>query len=250
MNSPILWTGGKSKLRKKIVQKFPPHKIYVEPFFGSGAVFFGKEPTPIELINDIDQDVINFFSVVRNQLPDLKERFRYVIRGRAIFEEFRKSDMTSLDPVERAFRFYYIIRHGYGALFRRNQAGTCNTTFNTMPKIRDFFDLGVIDLAHERLKNTILESLDYKRMIEKTDTQDTLFYLDPPYAAEYQYMKKFDHAEFIRVLGEIKGKFVLSIDPETAAKLDGFKVEYFEVHNAIGTRHHSMARQEALVTNF
>ncbi|MHB1418703.1 MAG: DNA adenine methylase [Bacillota bacterium] len=250
MNSPILWTGGKSKLRKKILEKIPPHKIYVEPFFGSGAIFFAKEPTAIEIINDIDQDLINFFEVVRTRLPELQERFQYIVRGRALFEAYRKSDMSVLDPIERAFRFYFIVRHGYGGLYRRNRAGKCNTPFNTFPKIRDFFDLRVIDQAHKRLKNTIIECLDYRKVIQKTDTTDTLFYFDPPYATEYQYMRGFDHEELIKVLAEIKGRFILSLDAETAAKLPGYNIEFIGIHHVIGTRHNSTIRQEAIVTNF
>lgn len=66
MKSPISWFGGKYYLAHKIIKLFPPHSIYVEPFGGAAHVLFAKEPSPVEVYNDIDSGLVNFFRVLRD----------------------------------------------------------------------------------------------------------------------------------------------------------------------------------------
>ena len=73
INSPFKWVGGKSRLRKQIINLLAPHTCYLELFSGAAWVLFGKKPSPVEVINDIDQDLINFFRVVKNCPEDLIE---------------------------------------------------------------------------------------------------------------------------------------------------------------------------------
>src|SRR5438552_4674528 len=65
LNSPFKWVGGKSRLRKAIIDLLPPHTCYVEPFAGAAWVLFGKPPSDVEVLNDIDQELVNFFRVVK-----------------------------------------------------------------------------------------------------------------------------------------------------------------------------------------
>src|ERR1700680_1223750 len=66
ISSPVAWLGGKARLASKIIGYFPPHKTYVEPFGGSAAVLLAKQPSPIEVFNDIDRGLINLFQVLRD----------------------------------------------------------------------------------------------------------------------------------------------------------------------------------------
>jgi DNA adenine methylase len=74
VRSPIKWVGGKSKLRKQIIEYLPPqgmYTCYVEVFGGAGWVLFGKEPSPVEVLNDIDEELIHFYRILRNRTDDL-----------------------------------------------------------------------------------------------------------------------------------------------------------------------------------
>ena len=76
MKTILKYPGAKNRLAPWIVSKMPPHEVYLEPFFGSGAVFFNKEPCRIETINDIDDEVYNFFNTVRRDFDMLAEQIR------------------------------------------------------------------------------------------------------------------------------------------------------------------------------
>ncbi|MDR1937317.1 MAG: DNA adenine methylase [Tannerellaceae bacterium] len=74
LKTPITYYGGKQQMLRHILPLIPKHRIYVEPFFGGGAVFWGKEPAKVEFINDHDGEVINFYRVLKLQFPELKKR--------------------------------------------------------------------------------------------------------------------------------------------------------------------------------
>jgi len=86
VNSPFKWVGGKSRLRKQVIELLPAHSCYVEPFAGAAWVLFGKPPSDVEVINDIDQELVNFFRVVKQQPEELIASFGWELASRAEFE--------------------------------------------------------------------------------------------------------------------------------------------------------------------
>src|SRR4051794_21454863 len=82
LNSPIKWVGGKSRLRKQIISLLPPHTCYVELFAGAAWVLFGKPPSNVEVLNDIDQDLVNFFRVVKEKPEELIASFDWELVSR------------------------------------------------------------------------------------------------------------------------------------------------------------------------
>lgn len=112
INSPIRWVGGKSRLRKDIIPLIPDHSCYVEPFAGGAWVLFGKKPSPVEVLNDIDGELINFFQVLKHQPEELIKSFEWELVSRAEFERLAQLDPSTLSALERAHRFYYIIMAG------------------------------------------------------------------------------------------------------------------------------------------
>ena len=114
INSPFKWVGGKSRLRKRIISLFPPHTCYVELFAGAAWVLFGKPPSDVEVLNDLDQDLITFFRVVREKPAELIASFEWELVSRAEFERLAKVDVSQLTDVQRAHRFYYLIMAGWG----------------------------------------------------------------------------------------------------------------------------------------
>ena len=114
INSPFKWVGGKSRLRKSIIPLIPDHECYVEPFGGAAWVLFGKTPSRVEVLNDIDEELINFFRVVRHQPEDLIKSFDLELVSRSEFRRLGDTEPLSLSEVERAHRFYYLIMAGWG----------------------------------------------------------------------------------------------------------------------------------------
>lgn len=88
MKAPICWLGGKSRLRNKIIQCLPEHTCYVEVFGGAGWVLFGKEPSKVEVYNDIDGELVNFFRVIKNCHKAFVQTFDWILVSRKLFKDF------------------------------------------------------------------------------------------------------------------------------------------------------------------
>ena len=114
INSPFKWAGGKSRLRKFIIPLIPEHTCYVEPFSGAAWVLFGKPPSDVEVLNDIHQELVTFFRVVKEKPEELIASFDWELVARAEFERLAQLDVSQLSDIQRAHRFYYLIMAGWG----------------------------------------------------------------------------------------------------------------------------------------
>lgn len=255
MNSPIKWVGSKRQLKKEIVSLFPEHITYVEPFFGGGSVYFEKEPSKVEVINDYDRNVINFYKVLQQDKDGLLERIDSALISRELFLEYRKSEWDKLEPLERAFRFIYILKCSYGGLFRFNQKGECNSPFagSPSPKAKSsLFSKNTeksLKEAHQRLKNAIIENGDYKEIVKRYDTKDTLFFFDPPYDTDYSYGVDFDYDELLEVCKNLKGKFILTLNAELKDKFSNFNIINKEVNYSVTCKSGDNKKSEIIITN-
>ena len=171
INSPFKWVGGKSRLRKAIIPLIPAHQCYVEPFGGAAWVLFGKPPSPIEVLNDIDEELINFFRVVKRQPEELIKSFDLDLVSRGEFQRLADIEPRSLSEVERAHRFYYLIMAGWGgeARYPRFQTSTSdgghgNRLIGALKTLRRR-----IEPVHNRLKTVIIENLDWSECIDRYD---------------------------------------------------------------------------------
>ena len=102
MNPILRWPGAKWRIADWIIQHFPEHDVYCEPFFGSGAVFFRKNPSGTETINDVDHNVVNLFRVVRDSADELAKAIELTPYSR---EEYRDCHEQKGDEIEQARRF-------------------------------------------------------------------------------------------------------------------------------------------------
>lgn len=258
MKSPIKWMGGKSNSVSKINEIIPKHYTYVEPFLGAGWIFFSKDKANVEVINDVNGDLINFFEVIRTQKDEFIERMQFTLKSKDLFMKYRESmsDKT-LSNLERAFMFYYINQNAFGGLVRYNKSGKCNSPYMRHPKRKtggSYWEFDKIILAHERLKDVSVENDDYKIIIKKYDTEDTLFFLDPPYeckSGKYNGETNFDYDELLEQCKKIKGKFILTLNSELEEKFKEFNVYPNYVHYSIGcTTDSSKTYKEIIVTNY
>ena len=243
INSPFKWAGGKSRLRKTIIPLIPSHKCYVEPFGGAGWVLFGKSPSPIEVLNDIDEELINFFRVVKQRPKELIESFDLELVARSEFRRLADSDPKSMSEVERAHRFYYLIMAGWGgeAKYPRFQTSTTdgghgNRLIGALKSLRKR-----IEPVHERLKTVIIENLDWAECIARYDRPTSFMYLDPPYprnGVNYKHNMRSveEHTSIAELLDQVQCKWMLS-SYDTAEVRNQFRDYYIvPVQSSSGMR--------------
>ncbi|WP_434510109.1 DNA adenine methylase [Desulfitobacterium sp. AusDCA] len=254
MNSPIKWMGGKFRLRKRIVGMLPQdHLCYVEVFGGAGWVLFSKNPSKVEVFNDINGELINFFKVIRNRPSEFIETCIYLLVSREIFDEYKNARLDSLSEVERAVRFYYLVHFSFGA---RMQSFIISPTgvkiaLKTLEQ--------EIKLTRERLLNTIIENRDFELLIKSYDRQSTLFYCDPPYYGLTGYRSQGsgnftveDHIRLRDALARTKGRFLLSINdhPDVRELYQGFNMVNVDVRYSVSRVDKSSLKKELLISNY
>lgn len=237
--------GGKYKKSKEIINYFPEHKLYVEPFLGSGAIFLNKENTK-SILSDLDPCVCNIFKGAKdiNISKQFDDNMWEFTPNKDLWLKW-KNDINNGDS--SLYKSLYVIRHswnGIGSNFTPNRFSTNNNGYKI--KVSNYNDI---------LKNSEIYQSDYKDIIKLYDSEDTLFYLDPPYDVAlkkkyYEYQSGVNFIEMRDILKNIKGKFVLSLD------ITDCITELFKDFNCniikftYGTRKLNKQVDEYLITNF
>ena len=203
MNAILNYPGAKWGMAKQIVSIMPPHKSYLEPFFGSGAVFFNKPPSAIETVNDIDGDIVNFFKVLREQPDRLAEAISLTPYAREIFDDAHEN--RGVDEFDKAYRFAIRSRMGHGFktyqktgfkidVYARERS-YCVGVWNKMP--------AQLAEAAERLKGVQIENRPALDLIKKFNYDNVLIYADPPYLLNTrggkQYRCEMDRRNLFRL---------------------------------------------------
>ncbi len=251
MDSPMSYIGGKHRLAKRLVALFPPHVTYCEVFLGGGQVFFRKEPSKIEVINDIDNEVVNFFRCAQQHHEELCRYLRFVLLSRQWFHIFQNQNPATLTDIQRAARFFYLQKNCYAALVHgRHYAAKVVSPpgFNAdrLPEI--------LENAHTRLARVQIESLPFQEFIPKFDRPTTVFFCDPPYWRRKLYNYNFsddDYLTLANLLQSIRGKFVLTVDdvPQLRELFKKSKITEVEIpytaQKEAGKRY-----PELIITNF
>lgn len=205
INPPIARMGGKSKLRDKIIQLLPEHRCYCEVFFGAGWVYFGKEPSRVEVINDRDSNLVNLFRVLKFHSQEFERLLKYEVNARDTFEFYKSSSVET--DIQKAVQFFYRVSNSFGS--RGNHYGYAPSKPPRQHSRLTF------DKISERMAKTYIENLDFEELIQKYDREYTVFFCDPPYYELTGYeieFKKEDHLRLQNILSGIKGKFLLTIN--------------------------------------
>lgn len=218
MKTPLTYYGGKQTLLKHILPLIPKdHILYAEPFMGGGAVFFGKEPSQIEVINDTNNALVTFYRVVRLQFKNLKRRIQGTAHSRT---DYKKAKLIYDNPeffgeFDLAWAVWMLTATAFNAGF--------NTSFsydkcrqNTTRKFNSKKTLITEELL-KRLEHAQIESTDACEIIRTRDAKTSFFYCDPPYFnADMGHYKGYTETDFERLLmrlSKIKGRFLLSSYP-------------------------------------
>jgi DNA adenine methylase len=99
MYGPFSYIGGKRALANRIIALFPEHKTYVEPFAGGAQVFFRKEPSKVEVLNDLDREIVNFYRICQSHFEELVRYLRFTVVSRAWFDLLNESDPAKLTDI-------------------------------------------------------------------------------------------------------------------------------------------------------
>lgn len=251
MIGPLPYIGGKHRLAAQIIALLPPHVTYVEAFAGGAQVFFRKEPSTVEVLNDLDYEIVNFYRVCQSHYEELIRYLRFSVASRTWFAVLKATDASTLTDIQRAARFLYLQKNAFGGLvvkqsFHYGVTKPSNFNPKRIPEI--------IAAAHQRLAKAQIESLPYEQILVKYDRPTTLFYLDPPYWERKLYKFNFKEEDFRKLearLRALTGKFVLSLDdhPKVRELFKAFHIERTEIYYT-AQRQSGNRYGELLITNF
>jgi DNA adenine methylase len=231
MVGPLSYLGGKNRLARRIISLIPEHTTYVEPFCGGAQVFFHKEPSNVEILNDLSEDIFNFLRVCQLHPKELLRCLHFCIASRQWFDLFEKTAPETLTDIQRAARFFFLQKNCYGGLIvRRNFTISVEDGSNYNPKSLP----KLVERARERLLNVQLECLPYEKVLQKCDRPTTFFYLDPPYFNRPYYKFNFDERDYVELserLKKLKGRFLLSLNdtPEIRRIFGVFKIKTLQL---------------------
>jgi DNA adenine methylase len=251
MDSPLSYIGGKHRLAKRLIALFPPHTTYCEVFLGGAQVLCKKPPSKVEVVNDLDGQVVNFFRCAQQHPDELSRQLKSVLVSREWFEIFLNQNPASLTDIQRAARFFYLQKNCYAGLVR-GQHYACKVVgapgFNPsrLPEI--------FENLHRRLARVQIESLPFQDFIPRFDRPTTLFFCDPPYWRRKLYNFNFtdeDHRMLADLLQSIKGKFVLTADdvPELREMFKQSKITEVEIPYT-AQKEGGKRYRELIITNF
>ncbi len=272
-NKPLKWHGGKSYLAKWIIERFPPHTHYVEPYFGGGAVLLSKPAALVtghsEAVNDINGNLVNFWNVLRD--PTAFTKLKRLAEATPFCElNFDAANMFlklkgETDSVARAWAFFIQNRQSRQGLGRdfatlsrsRTRAGMNEQASSWLTAIDGLQE------THERLNRVVVLNRPAVDVIKQQDGEKTLFYCDPPYLHETRAtvteygdneMSERDHAELLDTLASIKGKFILSGYPSSLydgnARARGWNRDEKQIDNKASSKKKKDKKTECLFMNF
>ena len=255
MKTPITYYGGKQTLLKYLLPLIPQHKMYCEPFFGGGAVFFAKPKSEVEVINDINGEIVNFFKVIKTKFPELQSEIKATLHSR---ELYKKAMVVYAHPdlftdVTRAWALWVLTNQGFAGMIGSWGFGKDDSKEAALANKRDAFTKEYED----RLTKVQVENNSAIKVINRCDDKETFIYADPPYIGSdqghYKGYSENDYRELLDALAKIKGKFLLSSYPSKilATYIKKYKWKVQKVTKSVAvTKHTDKVKTEMIVMNY
>lgn len=256
MKTPISYYGGKQSMLKHIIPIIPEHRVYIEPFFGGGAVFWAKEPSKVEIINDNNGMVINFYQQLKLNFDELK----LLVDATPFSREAYKQAMVIYNhpyifsPVHKAWAFWVGTIQGFS-----NKIGSWRSSSTTgKDSLLNYNKKAAFERClSNRLELVQIEHKNALELIKRHDCEDAFFYIDPPYVnsnqGHYGGYTQEHFNELLEGLSEIKGKFLLSSYPND--KLNDYRKKFNWLSsdkemNLSASRYGGKKKTEALTANY
>jgi DNA adenine methylase len=217
LKTPITYYGGKQKLVKTILPLIPNHELYCEPFLGGGAIFFSKKISPLEVINDTNGELMNFYKVVQSDYTSLEKEIQISLHSRDLHRKARViyNNPDMFNEIKRAWAIWVLSTQSFCSQLD-GSFGYDKVRNTVTKKIGNKKQSFTTEYAI-RLQNACIESVDALYVIKSRDTTNSFFYCDPPYfnsdCAHYDGYSENDFKELLNLLQNIAGKFLLSSYP-------------------------------------
>lgn len=218
MKTPITYYGGKQTMLKHIRPLVPKHTLYTEAFAGGAALFFDKEPSNVEVINDLNGELINFYRTVISDFDGLRSQIDLTLHSRGQHQHawYIYNNPIFFNNVERAWAVFTLSKMGF--------AGQLSSSFgfdkseSRHPRKVTYAKEAFNDTLKLRLQRTTIEQDDALKVIKRYDTPDAFHFIDPPYVGSNMghYSGMFNDEslrDLLVLLLEIKGKFMLTMYP-------------------------------------
>lgn len=237
MSRPIIgWPGGKRRLLSHLLKLLPEHTCYVEAFCGGAALLFAKEPSKVEVINDLNGDLVRLYRCVQHHLDEFVRQFRWSLVSREMFRWAQLQDVSTLTDIQRAARFFYLQRTCFGAKVVGQNFGTRTISPPSLNLLRIEEYLSE---AHLRLAKVTIEHLRWQEVLERYDRPATLFFLDPPYWDTEGYGVPFpldEYEQLAEVMAKLQGRAILTINDHQAMRtaFGRFRRKQVDIRYTIG----------------
>lgn len=215
LKTPVSYYGGKQQLLPKILPCIPRHRIYSEPFFGGGSVFFAKEPAEIEMINDINSQVVNFYKVAKRNFKKLKDEIDVTLYSEEQYlqakEIYHNAPDAEKDTVLRAWSLFVLSHQTFLHIIDNSWAFSRGKNVAvTFQNKKEMFDRRYV----KRLERTQIFCRDALRVITNADAPETFHFVDPPYidtnCGHYEGYTEDDFKSLLNALEKVEGKFLLT----------------------------------------
>lgn len=215
LKTPITYYGGKQSMLNEILPRIPKHTIYTEVFFGGGAVYWSKEPSEIEVINDLNNEVVNFYRQIKSNFEALKKLIDESLHSRTMYEDamhiYKRPHLFT--PLWRAWAFWITTNQGFAGQIGSWGYGKNDKYPRRIHNKTILFDERIAN----RIAHTQIECNDACKVLTSRDTADTFHYVDPPYIdvnqGHYAGYLIADFEQLLTTLSKLKGKFLLSTYP-------------------------------------
>lgn len=217
IKTPTSYYGGKQNLVRILLPLMPKHTTYIEPFVGGGAVFWAKPKSEVEIINDNNREMINFYEIVQNEFVEVEKLIRISLHSRSLHNDATViyNNPHMFTRIKRAWAVWVLAAESFSSMLNGSW-GYDKIKGTTSQKITNKRDAFTIDYAI-RIQNVQIECTDALRIIRSRDYEDAFFYVDPPYynsdCGHYNGYTVEDYEQLLKTLTEIKGKFLLSSYP-------------------------------------
>jgi DNA adenine methylase len=250
MQKLFAYPGGKWPIRNQVIAAFPNHLTYVDVFGGAASILLAKQHSKGEIFNDKNEEIMNFFRVVKHRPAELAEAARHWIHSRKLWLETKAADKP-VDELQRALRFWILLADSFGA--RGENFGTSRTGIHSVTHARMH-----LNIVADRMKDVHIECLDFSKIINAYDSFDTFFYCDPPYpdtrggSTNYDLLTEAEWKKLRDMLSSIKGQFLLSSNDHPMVR-DLFKkyhVKEIAVSSTLARNKETNIRQELLISNY
>jgi DNA adenine methylase len=251
----VPYYGGKSiRLAKIIVSKMPAHRIYCEAFGGAAGVLMAKQPSEVEIYNDLSNGMVSLFKVVRDEAlcKELIRLLELTPHARAEWKECQglvsSPAFEGLDPVEKARVVYVTLSQSFTGTMTNGGWSFGGVKYTSNVATHFYNSLENIAAVQKRLRTVQIECQDALTILERWDSPDTLFYLDPPYVwstrsqkskgrKQYEHeMEDSQHRDLLDFCLKAKGMIILSgYDSELYTEALAGAGWYYETEEAFAT---------------